>query len=367
MEFKSAKLTLKSLTEQGHFEGELSVYGVEDLQGDVVSPKAFKRSLDHRTAKLGAAKFPLLDQHDPKKEMGCLLLEEQERGLHVIDGMLYISDDAQKDLGIAREAYKLMLHKYEAGMPIEMSIGYETKRDHYDKSIRYIDEAVLWEGSIVTFAANPFATITAVKERPAMDKPGTAQHKAQTFAQVLQSRDIMEQRYDIDCAFWRSLWSVLEDENMTAEQKIAMTQVSLQQFSEALMTWVRLAVNMSDGEAVEYMSAGRYAPQLASLVAEAKVAFAKHDTKAGAVFSARNRSTIQSCVDQLQALLALVAAQDEDSAKSHSTPPATKDALATDDPPAPEVALHAEDADEDLSEADMAQLLASIQSMGSTA
>jgi HK97 family phage prohead protease len=346
MEFKAAKLTLKTLNDQGHFEGDLSVYGVEDLQGDVVSPKAFKRSLDHRTAKLGTARYPLLDQHDPKKEMGFLLLEEQDRGLHVLDGTLYISEDPQKDLAIAREAYKLMLHKHTAGMPIEMSIGYETKKDHWADGVRYVDEAMLWEGSVVTFAANPFAT--------------------QTFTQVLQTRDVMEQRYDIDCAFWRSVWSIMEDPDMTAEQKVAMAQVSLQQFSEAIMGWIRLAVSLNQDEVVEYMSANRYAPQLLSLVAEAKTLFTQHATKAGAVFSARNRSTIQSCIDQLQALLAIAAAQDEDPAKSHASPPVTKEAPATEDPPAPEEVLHAEDVEEDLSEADMAQLLATIQSLGSS-
>lgn len=141
-------LKIKSVDEgdQGTFEGYLSVFGNVDLGGDVVEKGAFDKTLQERGT------FPLLWQHDHKSPIGTLDAETNDRGLRV-RGKLLLS------VAKAREAYDLL----KAGIVKGLSIGYEAvKADHKD-GIRRLREVKLHEGSLVTFAMNPLATVEAVK------------------------------------------------------------------------------------------------------------------------------------------------------------------------------------------------------------
>lgn len=158
IEHTTVKFALKQLAEDGTFEGYAAVYGVEDLGGDIIEQGAFKRSIDHR-----GGKFPLLSSHDSTKEIGLALVEENERGIYVKEGRLYLSDDPRQEIPEARATYVLMKRRHEAGMPLGMSIGYQTIDDSYRAGVRYIKQARLWECSTCTFPMQPLAGITAVK------------------------------------------------------------------------------------------------------------------------------------------------------------------------------------------------------------
>jgi hypothetical protein len=60
---------------------------------------------------------------------------------------------------MGNEAYTLV----KDGVLDEVSIGFESIKDEYVENVRMISELRLWEISLVTLAANPYAKITDVK------------------------------------------------------------------------------------------------------------------------------------------------------------------------------------------------------------
>ena len=154
MERKSftAPIEIKSLDEGGYFEGYASVYGVQDLDGDVIVQGAFKNSIQRFNE---SGKRPkMLWQHNPSIIIGKWAeMREDERGLYV-KGSLILEVDK------GREAYALM----KAGELDAMSVGFNIEgATPGDGRGRVIDEADLWEISLVTWGANPQAIIQNVK------------------------------------------------------------------------------------------------------------------------------------------------------------------------------------------------------------
>ncbi|WP_052045826.1 HK97 family phage prohead protease [Candidatus Paracaedibacter symbiosus] len=148
-----ANLTIKSHQTDGFFCGYASVFHLKDHHGEIITPHAFKKSLDQWKANGGMPK--LLWQHDQTRPIGVWHeIYEDDHGLFV-KGQLLL------DLQQAREAYALL----KAGIIDGMSIGFRPlKTRKYGKNQdRYIEEIDLQEISLVTFAANDQAKVTAVK------------------------------------------------------------------------------------------------------------------------------------------------------------------------------------------------------------
>jgi len=141
------ELEIKSLEEQGTFEGLASVYNNIDSVNDVVVPGAFTK-----TIKKNKNKVVLLWQHDPKQPIGTVNLQDSKEGL-MVKGKINLETEKGK------EAYALM----KQGAINKMSIGYDTIIDEYKNNTRLLKELDLWEVSLVTFAANPLAEVTSVK------------------------------------------------------------------------------------------------------------------------------------------------------------------------------------------------------------
>lgn len=154
LEHRCLNFEVKSVTDDGVFEGYASVFGVVDYYRDVVAKGAFKASLrDWRSRKMLP---PILWQHDSSQPIGPWLdMQEDDVGL-LARGQLLIQDVPK-----AREAHALLKAKAINGL----SIGYVTRDDSYDEkeNVRTIKKADLWEASVVTFPANVEATVTAVK------------------------------------------------------------------------------------------------------------------------------------------------------------------------------------------------------------
>jgi len=147
METKSFGFKLdKALTEEGEFSGYLSVFNVEDSWGDMVMPGAFKKTLKEND------RFPLLNMHNMEEILGDFEAEEDKKGLYI---------NAALELGIAKakEKYLLLKKKILKGL----SIGFKTIKDKWEDKIRQLLEVQLWEGSLVTYGANPEALVDAVK------------------------------------------------------------------------------------------------------------------------------------------------------------------------------------------------------------
>ena len=159
-EYKYLKIKDILVDETGKFEGYASVFGNVDSYGDVVQRGAFKRTL-----KSAKGKFPILDQHWSSDEIGLTTdMEEDERGLK-FTGVLHISDNPKMDMTKARDVYIKMQNRAKLGMPLGVSIGYQTIQSEKDttNNTRVLKEIKLWEISLVTFPANTEATVTGVK------------------------------------------------------------------------------------------------------------------------------------------------------------------------------------------------------------
>jgi uncharacterized protein len=147
-------LDLKSVSEDGVFEGYASLFDSEDLSGDVIAAGAFRDSLKSR----GAGKVKMLFQHDPAEPIGVWdEIREDARGL-------YVRGRLMTAVARAREVLALM----RAGALDGLSIGFKAvkaKRDGRARG-RRLEKVDLWEISIVTFPMLPGARVAAVKARP---------------------------------------------------------------------------------------------------------------------------------------------------------------------------------------------------------
>ncbi|MCO5129235.1 MAG: HK97 family phage prohead protease [Xanthobacteraceae bacterium] len=149
------ELDLKSVNEEGEFEGLAAAFGNIDQGRDVLIKGAFANSLKARPA----GKVKMLFQHRQDEPIGIWTsLAETSKGL-VAKGKLILASAR------AKEVHALM----KAGAMDGLSIGYRTLRDEYDrvKNVRKLLEVDLREVSIVTFPMNESAAVTAVKNADA--------------------------------------------------------------------------------------------------------------------------------------------------------------------------------------------------------
>ncbi|WP_010297165.1 HK97 family phage prohead protease [Candidatus Odyssella thessalonicensis] len=146
--------SIKSHQEDGFFCGYASVFEVTDHHQEIVARRAFQQSLNKWR---GKGRLPkMLWQHDQRRPIGVWdEIYEDEHGLFVKGRLLL-------DLAAGREAYSLL----KAGVIDSLSIGFKPVRAIKDpkRNARVLEEVDLLEISLVTFAANPDAKITTVKE-----------------------------------------------------------------------------------------------------------------------------------------------------------------------------------------------------------
>ena len=148
LKYKDTAAQFKDIDQKsGIVSGYLSVFGNKDSDGDIITKGAFAKTLSENKSRIA-----YLWQHDITKPIGKFLdLNEDEKGL------FYTAQMSKSSLG--RDALTLM----EEGILKENSIGFniikgKEMEDHYQ-----ISEIKLWEGSVVTIAANPKAMIDSVK------------------------------------------------------------------------------------------------------------------------------------------------------------------------------------------------------------
>lgn len=141
---------VKEVQDDGTFHGIASVYGVEDLGGDVIDKGAFKKTLSENPI------VPILWQHKSESVIGEGVLKEHQ-GKILIDAKLDMEDD---------EAVKAH-RKLKRGLIKGLSIGFQTVKSTWEdvegRMVRHIGELKLWEVSVVTFPMLPAAQVTRVK------------------------------------------------------------------------------------------------------------------------------------------------------------------------------------------------------------
>lgn len=147
---------VKGVDDTGIFTGYVSVFGNVDNGGDIVAPGAFAETI--KAWKQQDRLPPVLWQHRTGEPLGPFLeMREDSHGLWV-KGQLLVDDVPR-----AKEARALLKAKAINGM----SIGYVSRDDSVDRvtGIRTLKQVDLYEGSIVTFAMNGLAQVSAVKSQ----------------------------------------------------------------------------------------------------------------------------------------------------------------------------------------------------------
>ena len=123
--------------------GYASLWGVADLNGDVVARGAFAASL----ARTGATGVRMLHQHEARAAVGVWdEMVEDERGLFVRGRVMDWSSEARFASALSR-----------AGALDGLSIGFRSSRARREGRLRVLVEVELWEVSLVTFPMLPGA------------------------------------------------------------------------------------------------------------------------------------------------------------------------------------------------------------------
>lgn len=135
-------------------EGYASIFDERDLNGDVIDPGAFSKTLKQ------PFHIKMLYQHAAETPIGrWTSFTKDGRGLFVTGEILLSSPRA-------REVHALL----DGGALDGLSIGYQTVRARKTADGRRIVEASLWEVSVVTFPMAPGARVTHVgAPRPACE------------------------------------------------------------------------------------------------------------------------------------------------------------------------------------------------------
>lgn len=124
-------------------EGYASLWGVADLNGDVVARDAFAASL----TKTGARGVRMLHQHESRAVVGVWDdMVEDERGLFVRGRVMDWSAEARFAGALSK-----------AGALDGLSIGFRSSRARREGRLRVLVEVELWEVSLVTFPMLPGA------------------------------------------------------------------------------------------------------------------------------------------------------------------------------------------------------------------
>lgn len=147
---------VKSLTEEGTFEGYASTFNNVDWQGDVMMPGAFRDTI----AKSGG-KVPILMAHDSAQIVGFgMEAAEDDKGLRVI-GQFTPDSDA------GRNAAATVRHAHRIGHKVGLSVGYRVAKDgaEWDEQagVRRLKKIDWLELSLAAVPANPRARVSRVK------------------------------------------------------------------------------------------------------------------------------------------------------------------------------------------------------------
>jgi len=149
-------LELKGLDGAGVFEGYASTFRNVDLQGDIVQPGAFARTIKEKKGV-----FPVLMAHDSGQVVGYGTHAEEDRKGLKVTGEFTLTNQ----LGL--DAYHTVKHGAALGHKFGLSIGYYIPDGgaSYDekRGVRLLNDIDLMEFSLAATPANTQAGITSVK------------------------------------------------------------------------------------------------------------------------------------------------------------------------------------------------------------
>lgn len=129
-------------------QGYASLWGLADLNGDVIAKGAFAESLK----RTGAGGVRMLHQHESRAVVGVWdEIVEDDRGLFVRGRIADWSAEARYAQALSR-----------AGALDGLSIGFRAAKARRDGRLRVLSGVELWEISLVTFPMLPSARFKPV-------------------------------------------------------------------------------------------------------------------------------------------------------------------------------------------------------------
>jgi HK97 family phage prohead protease len=162
---------------KGIVTGYFSAFNNIDSDGDVIVSGAYKKTVAEN-GPMGRNRIMHLLQHNPLMPLGKPMeLMEDAKGLR------FTSKITETSYG--KDVIKL----YAEGVFNEHSVGFEIIKADNKAGYREIREIKLWEGSTVTWGANPNTPIESMKS---WDKPKSEEMLAK-FCNILRNGDVSDE------------------------------------------------------------------------------------------------------------------------------------------------------------------------------
>jgi hypothetical protein len=151
IKFKSiSNCEIKAEGEGFLIEGYASVFGVKDSDNDIVDKGAFMKTINEMGPRLS-----LCYQHDLYNPIGKITeLKEDDYGLK------FTARISDAEPGIKQKIKEGILKEFSIGYSV---IIYERETIEGQRPIDHLKEIKLWEISLVTLAANEYATLQGIK------------------------------------------------------------------------------------------------------------------------------------------------------------------------------------------------------------
>jgi HK97 family phage prohead protease len=162
---------------KGIVTGYFSAFNNIDSDGDVIVSGAYKKTVAEN-GPMGRNRIMHLLQHNPLMPLGkpTELMEDAK-------GLRFTSKITETSYG--KDVIKL----YAEGVFNEHSVGFEIIKADNKAGYREIREIKLWEGSTVTWGANPNTPIESMKS---WDKPKSEEMLAK-FCNILRNGDVSDE------------------------------------------------------------------------------------------------------------------------------------------------------------------------------
>lgn len=162
---------------KGIVTGYFSAFNNIDSDGDVIVAGAYKKTIAEN-GPMGRNRIMHLLQHNP-----LMPLTKPRELMEDLKGLRFTSKITETSYG--KDVIKL----YAAGVFNEHSVGFEIVKADNKAGYREIKEIRLWEGSTVTWGANPNTPIESIKS---WDKP-KSEDMISKFCNILRNGDLTDE------------------------------------------------------------------------------------------------------------------------------------------------------------------------------
>ena len=245
---KSFRFEIKTITEEGQFEGYASVFGNVDEDGEVFDSGAFKKTVKEQDV------FPLYWMHEWKDNPYSIPIGSINEASEDSHGLTIIGELNMESSRVRTEVYPLMKKRVIS----RMSVGFKTIKDAWVGGTRHIKEVKLGEVSLTVrgFEANQLAAVTAVKSTDIPDGQETEEimldkflevktaDMITTLAEVMEAERLRDLRWDIQSALSDVIELLIVNTELTVEAKQSLLATSLDQYKELMLAWFAQAVTV---------------------------------------------------------------------------------------------------------------------------